>query len=347
MGKHLIIVKSRFLAFSVCVFALCCLSCWDKQHHDISQPEFPHYILSGYIKDIDNSETNIPNAVMTIFPVQLIYDVIFSLLTIEADSTGYFQIDSIFPGAYKISVQLDGYRVASEGLFVAHENRQFDIPVPTPLINDMLYPPTPNSGSAMVWVGSKLWMFGMFKPEEGAAKDVIYQCQVSGGIFGSGGRLPSPVHCPDALVYANGRIYASKRDSVFIISRADGSLINTLLADEPIRGLAWTKAGFWSTLGYYFQFRGQDIKTVEESFLTEAEILGPLDFGNGYFWSYDRYRELLLKLDSDGTIQKSHRLIDFDTGGWIPAQDIAFEFGNRLWILSGCTLIFWLRIPRD
>jgi len=321
-------------------FTLTCLvflaaACWQRQDHTITNPEWPHYTLSGYTVDLDDDAQAVPNTPVSLIADVLIYDVTFDFISIVSDSNGHYQFDTVYPGVYRITADRDSSLVLKETLNMNHTNRIYNLNLPASLHDKIAYsfyeenPGGPNP--RITWGSGILWMMGSYKPnEESEPTDALFECSVDDGILGFSGHFPNPV--PDAtdFLYAQGLFYLITTGKVTVLS-TDATFITEWVADEPMRGAAWADSVFWTTQGSRLQMRGKTLKTVAASYETQAEILSPLAYDGAHFWSYDQYRGLLLNLDAEGHILASYRPIDAETGGWIEVYDLDFQLPGRLW----------------
>jgi len=319
-------------------FTLTCLvflaaACWQRQDHTITNPEWPHYTLSGYTVDLDDTTQALPNTPVTLVSYKLLYEVDFITTTVQSDSGGYFQIDSVFPGAYIVTCQRDGYTVSGAKLFIAHEDRWYDLHLPKTMVSVEGYLMLDAGANPRIaWGHQGLYVLGRHQiGSEGPSNPAILLLKRETGLMVTQEHHPNPV--PDAanMTFVEGLFYLGYMDTVTVLSALDFGAVATHKVNPYFRGAAWADSVFWTTLGNRLQVRGKTLKTVAASYETQAEILGPLTHDGDHFWSYDTYRGLVLKLDPEGRILASYRSIDSETGRGIEVYDLDFQLPGRLW----------------
>jgi len=306
-------------------------ACWQRQDIDILLPEWPHYTISGYTVDLDDTAEALPYTPIELTAVKLFYDVTFEPVTILSDSSGYFQIDSVTPGNYFLTAQRDGYTVLNVPLSVEHADRPYSPKLPKPLLNHAEYNTLGGSNPGLAWSGGTLYMPGYYSFNPDYGEYSIFKCMFNAGRLSFVTRRINPD--PDATTFADANevLYLVNRLNVMTVSVVDMSLITTFELDSFISGLAWADPAFWTTQGNRLQNRGKDLKTVAASYETGAEVLGPLAHDGDHFWSYDAYRGLILKLDDEGNILASYRPINVDNKSWIEVHDMDFQMPRMLW----------------
>ena len=329
MGKQLIIAKSRFLKFSICVFTLICLSCWDKQERELLPPTIPNYILSGYTVDRVDSTRVLPNTPVTLIMIASLYDVTFPTISIESDSNGYFQFDEVFPGNYLIRADRDGFNVISDGISIEHEDRTLKINLPKPLSNWQFYRATGGSNPVFTVSTSGLWIMSkerrMNPPQ--IFVDVAYHYEITPSSYIKDRYINTPYNAPSALHYNNGLLYFYSSGFITSLRTSEQTIwdivINeTFEVNDYFTDMTTDGTGFWTTYGSSIQYRGNDIKSVENSWTVDAGRLGPITIYGDNYLIYDTSEDLLLVLNQDKQVSQSFRLIDFDTEAWIDAFDI-------------------------
>ncbi|MCK5331624.1 MAG: carboxypeptidase regulatory-like domain-containing protein [Candidatus Marinimicrobia bacterium] len=329
MGRHKIIVKSRFIAFFVCFFALCCLSCWDKQKRELLPPTVPSYILSGYTVDRDNPTNVLSHIPITLIMVKMLYDITFLTVSIESDSNGYFQFHEVYPGNYYIKANRDGFTVISDMVSIGHEDRTFNINLPKPLLSWLFYRAAGGNNPVFTVAQSGLWIMSKeirMKPPQ-IFIDVVYYCKITPNIYIKDHYINTPYNAPRSLHYANRLLYFYSNGLITSLRTSEQTIwdlvINeTFEVNEKFTDMTSDRSGFWTTYGSSIQYRGNDIKSVEKSWTVDAGRLGPITIHGDNYLIFDTSEDLLLVLNQDKQVSQSFRLIDFDTGSWIDAFDI-------------------------
>ena len=329
MGRNKIIIKSRFKALLVCFFALCCLSCWDKQRRDLLQPTVPNYILSGYTVDRDNPTTVLPHTPITLIMEKMLYDVTFPTVSMESDSNGYFQFDEVYPGNYYIRADREGFSVISDMVTIGHEDRVININLPKPLLSCQFYRAVGGGNPVFTVINSGLWIMSKEqrrKPPQ-IYIDVAYYCDITPSSYIKDNYINTPYNQPGSLHYVNGLLYFYSSGLITSLRTSEQTIwdlvINeTFAVDDKLTDMTSDGSGFWTTYGSSIQYRGNNIKSVEKSWTVDAGRLGPITIHGDNYLIYDTSEELLLVLNQDKQVSQSFRLINFDNGSWLDAFDI-------------------------
>ena len=326
------------------VLTLFLLACWQRQDHAITGPEWPYYTLSGYTVDLDDTTQVLPHTPVSLQATLMLYDVIFDPVTVRSDSGGYFQIDSVFPGNYLLTADRDGYAVVKDNLTIKHTDRLYDIHLPEPLLNAFSTSALYSSDPKFAWVNNELWRLGQTRSlriRDGTIPIVRrYTIEYKAGALklksSDYDYLRAPFFAPTALQVIGNMFYWHSDGLIILCDREsqtifDFSILDSFRVQDPLYDLIWDGHGFWTTQGPFLQYRGSDLKTVEAWYETDVEVLGPLAYSAGHFWSYDEYRGLVLKLDDRGNILANYRPIDGETGSWIAVHDMDMDSFSRLW----------------
>ncbi|MBN1154863.1 hypothetical protein JXB12_08120 [candidate division KSB1 bacterium] len=123
-----------------------CLNCWEVQDNQVTAPEIPNYRFSGHTFDIDSHET-LPNCVVTLNSVELIYDTEFTPTFDTTDSMGYYCFNDVTPGTYQIEVKRGRFIVLSQNVVVQHEDRDLDLDLPKVIVANTYYQPVGSNGN--------------------------------------------------------------------------------------------------------------------------------------------------------------------------------------------------------
>ena len=325
--------SARFILSAILLF---CFGCWERQDIELLRPEIPHYTLSGYTIDIDDSTLILPKIPISISAVQMLYDVTFDPITIESDSNGYFNIDTVYPGNYIISAKRDGYTVVSETITVGHEDKVYDVELPKLLFSYMYYRSLGSDNPLITGVSNGFWFLGRIKiysPLE-MMVPAFFHYVVGNGTFGWDKWYKSPSDRIDSMEYTNGLmyIYYTRPRGYAWLDAYNMTIIDSGYVNDPLSDFVWDGSGFWSTYGRYLQYRGRNIESVENSWKVNSGNLGSLTKLGDYFYIYDLGRDLILETDPVGKIHASYRPIDYDTGLWIIVYDMDFGYDGNLWV---------------
>ena len=112
----------------IVLFGMLNLACWNKQGHDVTRPEIPHYVLSGQTVDYVTGEP-VPFTPVRIVGVAMVYGNSFPTQTLQSDSSGSYAIDPVYPGSYTIYTQKDDYWLKGRDITIEHNDRELDLDV--------------------------------------------------------------------------------------------------------------------------------------------------------------------------------------------------------------------------
>lgn len=323
--------------------------CWEKQSHELLPPETPHYLLTGSIVDED-SQLPLANIPVTVASVDMIYDVQWQTQTIYTDSSGFFQMDTIYPGGYTASVYREGYRIFNYNFMVYHADRELSMAAPRPLVatkhivlNDVNPGP---SNPYFAWQGSIVWMMGIHK---GYIQNEYYPLgtpalmpvRITAPVISYEHAFLNPSPSAIGMIYYNDRLYAFYRNGMDIISTSNGLITSTTTWDDPLLGLTIEDGLFYTTWGNNLQFRGDDPTQVQITYPTTTGVLSVIAKLGDHFWAYDRDREFTVILDLDGNVLKTFKLFPDDMTNPIDIYYLNFDSLGRLWVSSKDNINFY------
>ncbi len=335
-------LRSSIQYFFLFSMAMLLAACWQRQSHNLLLPETPHYQLTGHITDIDSGEI-LGGTSMIITATQMIYAVDWLPTTIFADSSGFFTVDTIYPGSYSMTVYRDGYPVLDVPLFISHADRNFDIEVPTPLSANQEIPLNDlnpgGSWPAFTMQAGPLWIMGLYSGFIGRSYvnkiDGLMSITISGNILDVQRGYNNPAPHAKGLIFGQNLLYAYYANKVDVISTSTGQTISTLTLVDLLSGLTFYDGIFYATWGSSIQNRGTDIIREQGSVHTEAGALGSIVRWGNYFWAYDTDRGFVLKIDQDGDIINTFRPFYQTSASPVEVFEISIDLSGDLWISGG------------
>jgi hypothetical protein len=116
------------------LFGICLLfiSCWERQRHDITAPEIPHYHMTGQVFDRD-SRRILPNIEIQVRARGMLFETDFSTAADTTDSLGYFSFPSLVPGLYEVFGMRENRPVGLLQLLIFDADRQIELLLPKPV----------------------------------------------------------------------------------------------------------------------------------------------------------------------------------------------------------------------
>ena len=313
-------------------------SCWEKQNHAILRPEIPHYQLTGSVVDIDTGG-GLPGVSLTLQSVQMIYDVPQMDTTLQVDSTGFFSVDTIYPGSYLLNIYRAGYPVIDKPLVVEHEDKEVLIEAPTPWIaTGHAFLGTINPGSSnprFTFQGTKFWMMGTYTGymyrNYYTNVSAILPLILSGSVLNYDRAFLNQSPSAAGLTFGNNIIYAYYSRKVDLILPTTGQINSTVMLDAPISGLTCNNGEFYSTWGQTIQVRGASLNSIQDTLHTDTGSLAMLTKYGDTFMAYDQDRQVVVKLDNQGDVMHTFRLFSDLDGHPIVIYAMNYEATGNLW----------------
>lgn len=344
--------KITILLFTVLIVT----NCWDKQSHGISRPEVPHYALSGRTVMMHDTSRSVSNATVKIYPNMMIYDVTPDMQATTVDTSGFFQFDTVYPGLYNIQIYRDEYRVVNKQININYDDRFVQVATPEYLASDRkittdVNSPTGGARLLIAWVGTKAWITGSYI-QYLEAMPALYQCrsslQLSTGQLNSEKYYDDPLPNATVLDAADHLLYRAFGATVLLIDPSTGQTLSEFTMDGATKfyGLTQNSRGIWTVYGRTLQFRGNDIRTVQETYQAGGSYFNCITAAGGVFFVYDTGNQVMLKLKQDGTILNAYRLFGSNKEFWLELVDIAYSaYNDRLWITTNGNRIYTIPTP--
>lgn len=332
------------------------INCWDKQSHDVTQPEWPHYALSGRTVHMYDTTRIITDATVKLYPSMMIYDVSPDMQSAVVDTSGFFQFDTVYPGLYSIQVYRDEYRVVSKEININYSDRFLQVSAPEYLVSNRkigkdVNNPTGAHQLLIAWVGAKAWLTGSYI-QYLEAMPALYQCrpdlQPATGQLRGEKYYDDPLPGSTVLDVADHLLYRAFGSIVLLIDPSTGQTLSELTMDGATKfyGLTQNSRGIWTVFGRTLQFRGNDIRTVQETYHTDGSYFNCISAVGSAFYVFDTGDQVMLKLKGDGTVLNAYRLFGSNKEFWLELVDIAYsEYNDRLWITTDAKRIYTIPAP--
>ena len=343
--KQIIMCKRINILFFIIVF-LSALNCWQKQDHEITRPEVPHYILSGKTIDYD-TQKSLPHTTIKIQPVQLLYDVQFNTALIESDSNGNFALDPIYPGDYTLTVYSGDSWHSSRKFGITHADRDITIKVPKIIFSKFLLKKYTGNSSNEFYYPMENAAFGI------AESKCFINCN---RVWGS---VTNPAivvlnlkwnnwyyekSFTPSLNYNNIRnmtigmekIYIlTKDDSILTMNRWTGYQERIGKVPENIFGLTFNtidKNLYACSHTEIFRLNPVDY-SITNTYSTSSQYLNAMAF-NKNIYTYDNIEYLLRFHDENMNVLTTYAIIDPNSRYQIKnIYDFDFDTYNNLWIM--------------
>ncbi|MCF7805342.1 MAG: hypothetical protein K9N46_09245 [Candidatus Marinimicrobia bacterium] len=331
-------------------------NCWDKQSHEVTQPEWPHYELSGHTVMMHDTSQTVSNATVKLYPSIMIYDVSPDMQTTVVDTNGFFHFDTAYPGLYILQVYRDKYRVVSKQININYSDRFLQVSTPDYLVSDRKISKDVNSPAGayrllIAWVGTKAWLTGSYI-QNLKAMPALHQCrpalQASTGQLHGVKYYDDPLPEATVLDVADRLLYRAFGSTVLLIDPTTGQTLSefTMEGSEKFYGLTQNSRGIWTVFGRILQFRGKDIRTVQETYQTGGSYFNCITAAGGAFYIFDTGDQVMLKLKQDGSILNAYRLFGSKKEIWLQIVDISYsEYDERLWITTDGKSIYTIPTP--
>ena len=312
--------------------------CWEKQDHDITRPEAPHYSFSGYLVDMDSIELTLSGAGIDLSPVQVPYDIEVSPQSVVADCTGFFQFDTVYTGDYLMEIYRDSSLVSRRNFSMQYEKIERDIPVPKPLVSRRGYQLSYLSDNPRIhWHNNQLVLFGLYDPGGNLSpRNKLYFCEPdrTRETMYVTGELNNPLAGATVFLGSDRYFYGGSSTSVTTLYPHDASIKSTQPVQDRFTDLTWDGRHFWSVFRDQLAYRGLDFTTVNYTVAVKTGSLNLITGDGVSFWVYNAAGALLLNVDYDGNILGSYHPVDRTAPDrWIEIYDMDYAVSsNQLWI---------------
>lgn len=320
--------------------------CWKKQQHEITAPEIPVYTLSGSVFDMDSGE-NLSDIIVSLSPVDMIYDYDFSGAIDTSDAKGRFEFLEITPGSYQITCLRNSFAVVDEQIVLDHADKETAVALPKALVARNSYaPPEFPAFQGIAWKNSDTFAgVGQFRDNP---DDPIHNALASGSFTVGFKKLGSARYTRDnppffALAYL-GRFWTTdgseNKTRLWSIDPARGRVDGEIQVEFGLRDLTSDKRNLWATtsLGKIVKF-GEHPSKVEQTFDVEASQPYGIALADDGMWITDLSRNLVLKLDKNLKPMASFRPFGWDENTGIYTLSnllyLAMDYSGNLWANNG------------
>jgi hypothetical protein len=319
------------------------MSCWNKQHHDVTAPETPVYALTGFVTDRDNRQP-MKSVIVQLTAQTLLYDYDFTEATDTTDANGNYAFQKITPGTYQITAYRQSYPVVQETLVMEHKEKQFEMALPKYLVARRRFaPPGFPSFTGIYWLspeilaGTAAW--------KRHSDDPLLNSILKGNFDDGFDRLGSDTQVREnpaffALTYlerywtTNGQ---SPNTTVYSIDPSKGTVEGGTLTAYALRDLTSDKTNLWASAdpGKIIKF-GVHPSIVEKVYDVEAQQPYGIAWSGTNMWIYDYTENLILMLDEALQVTTSYRPFGWDEENirFYQLSDLrylAFDPSGALW----------------
>ncbi len=319
------------------------LNCWKKQHHEVTAPETPVYLLSGKVLDLDSRQP-MQGVVVRLTAQSMLYDYDFTEATDTTNAEGEYSYAKITPGTYLLTGYRQGYPVAEETLVMQHEDKQFELALPKYLVARRAFSLPDYPRFTGIWWTSPERMAGVAAWKRHSDDPLINSILL--GDFSKGfERLGA-----DIIVKDNPAFYGlaylerywttdgkSPGTSVYSIDPSKGIIDGATQTAYTLRDLTATKTNLWATAepGKIIKF-GVHPSVVENVYEIVAQQPYGIAWNGSNMWIYDQASNLLLDLSENFVVRTSFRPFGWDeknTRAFLltDLRYLAFDFSGALW----------------
>ncbi len=331
------------------------MNCWKKQKHEINAPKIPVYTVTGTVYDIDSKES-MQEIVVSLVPVQMLYDYDFSGAEDTTDMDGQYHFDNITPGTYQIICWRNSYAVVDENLVVEHKDKEFEIDLPKALLARTSYGPKEfPSFHGIFWKDADVFAgAGVWKEQVDSRAQQAIMLGDFVGRFSKMGKTTYTLSNPPfyALAYL-GRFWTTNGDEshtiMYSIDPARGNVDGETNTTFGLRDLTSDGKSLWATthLSKIIKF-GEHPSIVAQVFDVGAPQPYGIAWSESGFWISDFTENLILQLDENMQVENSYRPFAWNqVAGVYPLTDIkylAFDFAGNLWANDGIN-VFKFTMP--
>ena len=331
---------------AVFIFAILLSNCWKKQQHEITAPETPVYTISGNISDMDSGDV-LPDIIVSIVPIDMIYDSDFTGATDTTNAKGEFGFSEMTPGSYQFTCYRNSFPVMDENFVLDHADKEAQIAIPKALVARVSYGPSVFPAfQGIAWKNSDSFSgVGIFKDNfDDQPQNVV----AVGNYMDGFAKVGSARYTRDnpgfyGLSYL-GRFWTTdgseNKTKLWSIDPARGNIDGETTVDFGLRDLTSDKNNLWATtsLRKIVKF-GVHPSKIDQVFEVEATQPYGIAWSKDGIWVSDFEQNLLLKLNQNMQVESSYRAFAWDENRGIYLLSnlsyLAFDFSNNLWANDG------------
>lgn len=315
-----------YIKISVLLITFVFSNCWNKQGHEVTRPEIPHYTFSGIIKDVDSGEL-IAGSEVRLTADDLVYkEVVFNGASDTSDTSGHYEFENITPGTYHLVIKREKYEVLTVPVVVEHENKIFDIGLPKILLSHLRYQYEGRTGSrkyprfnGICWKTPST-LAGVWHWQE--YYDDPPRWRVAEGNYTSGfniiGEKTFKKENPEmwGLTYLYNFWTCGKESKLYAIYPGKGAIESEVSMPYPIQDLTNDSTSLWATVsvGKIIKF-GVQASVIEKEYDFPSENPGGIAWDGIIIWANDFAENLVYKFNDDMHVDKTFRPIYVDDSG--------------------------------
>jgi len=329
------------------LFGICLLfvSCWERQRHDITAPEIPHYQLTGQVLDRD-SHRILSKIEVRIQVRGALFQTDFSTATDTTDSLGKFSFPSLVPGLYNVLGMRERHPVGLEQILIMDADREIKLLLPKPIDAVRvihLSKTEPNAFRGFCWkysgtlAGVGYWGAGKF------SENRVFEGHFETVFEVLGRKNVTPIN-PDfyGLTYLD-RYWTCDSTNLLSISSITGKAESTIPVPFELIDLTNDGKNIWGSM-IHNRLLKFDLYAMEVFHLPTTALEG-IAWDGQYLWVADAELQLLFQLDADLQIRQtlspffidlfftpipleSFRYLSFDADGhlWLGNEALLYEF---------------------
>jgi len=341
-----IILKRKLTIIGIA--GLLCLSCWNKQEHDITRPEVPHYTLSGVTVDYVTGEP-VPQTTLRMSATLLLYDIHFPTQILETDSAGHYSISPVYPGNYILSIKKDNCWLQGKKLEIGHMDRELQIKVPN-VRYAFLHPQKIRVGDVTeYWHVSKTNPCFSISGLTGILPTQQIKFDKPGGFFfgkvnlENGRSYYKSAHETGTdltgiyqITTGNGQFYACKwPDSIMVFHQWQYNLINKYSTGIFIKDIAFNmydKKLYACTDSLFYNV---DLNSQQLSEISPLPVKGitTMTWHDDFLYLMQRQEDLLYKINPQLQIEKIYAIVNRLNDSHITRIfDMNFDGYDNLWV---------------
>ena len=319
------------------IMGLLLFNCWSRQNHDITKPIIPHYIFNGTAIDMDSGDP-LPGTRIKLEQVNMMYDVDFGTRIINADSTGYFQFDTVYPGSYNLSMERNNYFINKTQIQIQHMDTTAVLEIPLVKIAYTFSA----TGQGLAINGTKAWFLSMGDDTKRwwLPADIIRIYSLSlyyGWKFTTSNRYYLDGTVMYAMTFGHDGVYCTAYpDSIYMFNTYDASIAADFQIDKNVTGIAYHIGQQTLYTCYKSNIYKHDqiaVSHIIQTFPMEYPDLRAMAYYRNLF-VWDSKLNLLFQLDNDMHVIGSYALL-YESGEQIDnIYDMSFDGYGRLWVIG-------------
>ena len=285
--KFLFFVSTGLFSFALFI------GCFNKQEHQITAPEIPHYVLSGKVVDADDKTLRLPQVHVHFQAAFQLYECDQKAFSDTTDEGGEFRFASVCPGFYSIQLAVNNIFIQEQRFELKHGDTTLVLSAPK-IINAELSFSRPQITGVFWRTLDSLAFLSTWSPLN---SDGIYK-RIYHGTLHSGFRAIAPfplvTEYPElsGLVQIDSLFYSFSGGlagpTIYEMSSATGKIVNRFKAPHRLTDIAFDDEFLWgaSTRQSFIKWRLKNSVPVEE-FSAPGNHPRGIAWDNKNVWSSD------------------------------------------------------------